>query len=147
MRDTHRVETITIRGAGPLAVALFVGGLGTILYWVDFFAGEHVQASGDRCYLVFERAFPAADGWTAVAALAAAVGLWRGQPSAVLFGIAAGSGFIFLGLMDILYNLENGMYRVRGVEMAFEIFINLFCMTVGPAAIAFVWRHRRRFDP
>jgi hypothetical protein len=130
-----------------LAAVLLFGGLGTILYWVAFFTSGVVQATQDSCYLAFERAFPAADACTAATAIAAAIALWRGRPAAVLFGIASGSGFVFLGLMDVLYNVEHGMYAVGSAEMANEIVINVFCLTVGPAAIAYAWRNRRDLDP
>lgn len=147
MEATRSSEIDAMRGAGAMALVLVVGGLGTVVFWVIFFASGAVQASHDRCYLAFERAFPAADGWTAAAALVAGVSLWRRRPPAVLFGIAAGSGFTFLGLMDVLYNLEQGMYALGTPEMAVEIGINLFCMAAGPAAMAFLWRHRRALDP
>lgn len=130
-----------------LAAVLLLGGIGTILYWVAFFTSGVVQATQDPCYLTFERAFPAADAWTAAAAIAAGIALWRRRPTAVLFAIAAGSGFIFLGLMDVLYNLEHGMYAVRTAEMATEIVINAFCLSVGPVAIAYAWGRRRALDP
>ncbi len=126
-----------------LAAVLLVGGIGTILYWVAFFTSGVVQATQDPCYLAFERAFPAADGWTAANAIAAAIALWRRRPSAVLFALAAGSGFIFLGLMDVLYNLEHGMYAIHSAEMANEVVINVFCLTVGAFAIAYAWSGRR----
>ncbi|MBI3770646.1 MAG: hypothetical protein HY271_19425 [Deltaproteobacteria bacterium] len=135
------------RGRRALGTVLVIGGVGTILYWTAFFSSGMVQATREPCYLVFERAFPAADAWTAVAAILAGVGLWRRRPSAVLFGIAGGSGFVFLGLMDVLYNLEHGMYTLRTAEMANEIVINAFCLTVGPTAIAYAWRQRRVLDP
>ena len=139
-------EPIRARARG-LAAILFIGALGTILYWLTFFTSGAVQASADACYLVFERSFPAADGWTAAASLAAARSLWRARPSAVLWGIAAGSGFVFLGLMDVLYNIENGMYALANPEMGAEIVINAFCLAIGPATIAWVWRSRRVLDP
>lgn len=133
-----------IRGrARSLAVILLIGAIGGSLYWVLFFTSGAVQASGHPCYLVFERAFPAADVWGIATALLAARGLWRGTAESVLFGIATGSAMIFLGLMDVLYNLENDMYAVVNPEMIAEIAINLFSLIVGPGTIAWVWRHRR----
>ena len=133
-----------IRGrARALAAVLLFGSIGGVLYWVAFFTSGAVQASGEPCYLVFERAFPAADTWGTVTAVAAAAGLWRGRPSAVLFGIAAASAMLFLGLMDVLYNLENHMYAAINAEMVGEIFINAYCFVVGPTLMLFVWRHRR----
>lgn len=129
--------------ARALAVILLIGAIGGVLYWVAFFSSGAVQASDHECYLVFERAFPAADAWSITATVLAAAGLWRGKSSAVLFGIAAGSGMIFLGLMDVLYNLENDMYGLVTAEMMTEIGINLYSLIVGPGTIAWVWRHRR----
>jgi len=135
-----------LRGTRAMAIVLAVAGVATVLYWVTFFTSGDVQATTERCYLVFERAFPAADAWAAASALIAAEALWRRRPRAVLFTIAAGSAYVFLGLMDILYNLENGMYAVHTAEMAAEIAINLTCLTVGPAAIAVAWRARHALD-
>ena len=135
------------RGSRILAVMLLVAGVGTFAYWLAFFSSGIVQATSEPCYLVFERAFPAADAWTAVAAILAGVALLRRRPPAVLFGIAAGSGSIFLGLMDVLYNLEHGMYALRSAEMAYEALINVLCLTLGPATMLYVWRWRVTLDP
>ena len=133
-----------IRGrARALSVILLFGAIGGMLYWVAFFTSGAVQASGEPCYLVFERAFPAADAWGTATAVAAAAGLWRGRPAAVLFGIAAASAMLFLGLMDVLYNLEHHMYATVDAEMVGEIAINAYCFVVGPTLMLFVWRHRR----
>jgi hypothetical protein len=145
MRDSNADDAP--RGRRALAVVLLVSGAGIATYWIAFFSSGVVQATREPCYLVFEHAFPAADGWTAVTAILAGVGLVRRRPSAVLFGIAAGSGFIFLGSMDVLYNLENGMYALRTAEMTTEIVINGFCLIVGPVTIVQAWRWRRALDP
>lgn len=143
----HREPQRLPRGARTLGTLLIVAGVGTILYWLEFFTSGTVQASTEPCYLVFERAFPAADAWTAVAAIVAGVALWRRRAHAVLFGIAAGSGFVFLGLMDVLYNLEHGMYAVHTPEMASETLINVVCLTLGPSAMGYCWLRRRVLDP
>ncbi|MBI4517551.1 MAG: hypothetical protein HY699_17240 [Deltaproteobacteria bacterium] len=126
-----------------MVVTLWVSAALNLLYWVLFFTTGAVQSSQEPCYLVFERAFPAADAWLGIAAVVCAVGLRRRQPYAVVFGIAAGSAFIYLGLMDTLYNLEHGMYAAIGSEMAAEIGINLACFSFGPFLMHYVWRHRR----
>jgi len=134
------------RSAGTLAVLLLIAGAGTFAYWITFFSSDLVQATAEPCYLVFERAFPMADAWAAIASILAALGLLRRRPEAVLFGIAAGSALVFLGLMDVLYNLEHGMYALHTAEMAYETLINVVCLTLGPATMAYVWRRRRSFD-
>jgi len=123
---------------------LWATGVGTILYWIAFFSTGEVRASAAPCYLAFEHAFPAADGWMAIACLAAAEGLRRNREWALLWGIAAGSAVVFLGCMDVLYDLENDMYAAMTPAEIGEAVINAWCVLVGPALLAYFWRERRR---
>ena len=123
---------------------LWATGVGTILYWIAFFSTGEVRASAAPCYLAFEHAFPAADGWMAIACLAAAEGLRRNREWALLWGIAAGSAVVFLGCMDVLYDLENDMYAAMTPAESGEAVINAWCVLVGPALLAYFWRERRR---
>ncbi len=116
----------------------------TILYWVVFFSSREVRSTtGEDCYLAFERAFPAADGWLVIVCVVAAQGLRRRREWALLWGVAAGSAIIYLGCMDVLYNLENGMYTRMNAAMAGEVVINLWCVSLGPFLLVYFWRHRR----
>lgn len=116
-----------------------------VLYWATFFTSGVVQTSGEAAYLAFERAFPAADAWLAVTSAACALNLARRNPAAVLWGLLAGSAFIYLGLIDSLYNLENGKYASMGSAMAVELLINICSLGFGPFIIGYVWRNRRWF--
>ena len=136
-------RTSSLRGRSVVIGLLWLSALVTLLYWVTFFTSGDVQSSEAECYLVFERTFPAADLWLAAACLAAAEGLRRRREWAVLFGISAGSAAVYLGCMDVLYNLENGMYAVWSAPMVGEIVINLFCLTFGPFLLAWFWKNRR----
>jgi len=131
------------RGCAALIAWLWIATGLNLLYWISFFTGGEVQSSHDPVYLGFERAFPAADAWLGMASLACAEGLRRQRPWAVLFGIAAGSAFIYLGLMDTLYNLEHRMYATLTAEMLAETVINVTCLVFGPFLMWYVWRHRR----
>jgi len=132
-------------GAPVVAALLAVTAAGTAAYWIAFFAaGNALHASETDAYVAFERAFPAADTWMASAAIAAATGLVRRRPWAVLAGIAAGSALVFLGLLDVLFNLEQGLYTRPSAAMAVETVINLFCLAVGPFFLVYFWRNRDR---
>jgi hypothetical protein len=133
-----------MRGAPAVTILLWLSAAVTAAYWIVFFTGGEVQASESECYLVFERAFPLADLWLAATCVAAAEALRRGRESAVLWGIAAGSAAVYLGCMDVLYNLENGMYARWSPPMAGELAINLYCLSFGPFLLAYFWRNRRR---
>jgi hypothetical protein len=58
--------------------------------------------------------------------------------------LLAGSASVYLAGMDILFDLENGIYRAStgAANLAVELFINIGCLTGGAAIIAFAWRHR-----
>jgi hypothetical protein len=126
---------------------LWLTAVATAVYWIDFFTAGSVQVVEDECYQVFEAAFPMADGWMAGACVVSAEGLRRRRAWAVPWGIAAGSALVFLGCMDVLYNLEHGLYAIANVQMAGEIFINVWCFTLGPGLMIYLWRHRRALDP
>jgi hypothetical protein len=70
--------------------------------------------------------------------------MWRGRPSAVGLGIAAGSASTFLGLMDVLYNLEHGKHGERSADMALETAFNVASLTLGPVTRTPMWRARHR---
>ncbi|MGE5137436.1 MAG: hypothetical protein ACM32E_31630 [Gemmatimonadota bacterium] len=99
-------------------------------YWADFFTGGHVRSDSSPVYLEFEREFPVAD--VAGCLAASAVLLRRGHVAAVPAGLAAGSAMAFLGLMDVLFNLEHGMYRQRTSQIAVESLINAACLNLRP---------------
>jgi hypothetical protein len=130
-------------GLNGVIVWLWIASGLNVLYWILFFTSGAVRTSQDAVYLGFEAAFPAADAWLAVASIACAEGLRRRRSWAVLYGIAAGSAFIYLGLMDTLYNLEHGMYLHFSGEMVAEIVINVTCFISGPFLMWYVWRQRR----
>jgi hypothetical protein len=140
----------TVAPTGPPAARavtalLVVTAAGTVAYWVAFFAaGGTLHSSDTDAYLAFERAFPAADAWMATAAISAAVGLARRRSWAVLAGIATGSALVFLGLLDVLFNVEQGLYGTRSGAMAVEVVINVFCLATGPFLLAYFWRSRDR---
>jgi hypothetical protein len=131
----------------PKGIAWIIGMLvfactATLAYWAVFFTTGEVQARNDLVYLAFERSFPLADGWMAFCALAGAIGLWRRRDTGFLFGLLAGSSSIFLGLMDVLFNLNEGNYALGGAEMAVEIAINLATLSLGAVVIVYLWRNR-----
>ncbi|MGB3549500.1 MAG: hypothetical protein WA993_02335 [Candidatus Binatus sp.] len=125
-----------------VTVMLWISAGATVLYWVTFFTSGAVQSSSEAAYIAFERAFPAGDAWLAIAAVISALMLARRDPRALLWGLIAGSSLVYLGLLDTLYNLENGKYASIDGAMAVEVVINLFSLSFGPFLIIYVWRHR-----
>lgn len=142
-------------GATPRFYGLTLGFIlaafvALVAYWlVWFFVNRDWLASMDTpAYYVFENAFPAADGWLAVGCAAGAWAMHKRKGSALFWLLAGGSASIYLGLMDVLFDLENGVYLApRGDwgSVATEVAINVYSLGVGAWALAFGWRHRRWF--
>ncbi len=142
LNDTSERAADAPAALRTVTVMLWISAGATVLYWVTFFTSGAVQSSSEAAYIAFERAFPAGDAWLAFAAVACASMLARRDPRALLWGLVAGSSFVYLGLLDTLYNLENGKYASIDGAMAVEVVINLFSLSFGPFLIIYVWRHR-----
>jgi hypothetical protein len=114
-----------------------------IAYWLlFFFVPGSVQSSGDACYLTFERSFPVADAWMALCTLLCAAALLRRRAISLLWGLLGASAMLYLGCMDVLYDLENGIYAHFSADMAVEAVINVFSLAVGAGFIWWFWRQR-----
>jgi hypothetical protein len=142
--------------AAPRRLRLVIGimvaaAIITVAYWVIWFGIDRsiLASSQAPAYFTFENAFPAADGWLAITLLVGAVGLARRRPWGLLSTLLAGGAGIYLGCMDVLFDLENGIYLVpRGADpspVMIEIIINVLTFGLGIVIISYVWRHRAWF--
>lgn len=113
-----------------------------VAYWTiwfvrrDWIASEHTTA-----YYDFENAFPLADVWLGLTCVLALVTLRRRRPSAFLWLVAAGAAGLYLGAMDLLYDLEHGIFADGGdgaVEGVIVVVTWVFAITV----LRFAWTHR-----
>ncbi len=113
-----------------------------VAYWLAWFADRSLVASDHSAqYVAFEQAFPLADAWLLGAAVIAAVQLWRRRPSASMWLILVGGAGIYLGALDILYDLQHGIYA-RGGGGAIELAINLVTVVSSAGVIRFGWGAR-----
>ena len=131
-------------------VLVLVAFVALLAYWIIwFFVNREWLANLDtEPYYVFENAFPAADGWLAIACGAGAWALWKRKASGLFWLLVGGSSSIYLGCMDVLFDLENGIYRApRGDwgSVGIEVAINLYALGVGAWALSFGWKNRRWF--
>ncbi len=124
-----------------LSVLLIGTAIGLIYYWIDFYIRGGVQVVNDEWYVRFQKAFPAADLWTAACALVGAIGLLTEQAYGLLFALLAASSLIFLGLMDVMFNIQNNLYRLVSTsgQMRFELFINIWTLGLGITLIVYLW--------
>ncbi|MBC7225741.1 MAG: hypothetical protein H5T61_00725 [Thermoflexales bacterium] len=123
-----------------LAILLGLTGLGTLIFWVVF-AAEDPRGSflAQTCpaWYPWECSFIVADGWVIAASLVGAWGLFRRRPWGLHWAGMAGSGMLFLALMDILFFLQNGLYLHRHPEVLTEALIHLWLLGLGIALVGF----------
>jgi hypothetical protein len=126
-----------------VVIVLLVSALIMVAYWVLWFAARSVVASNHRsAYYEFENAFPLADAWITVCLLAAAWAVRGGRPIALLWLLAGGGAGIYLFAMDVLYDLENGIWWRSGAGGVIELAINVLTLAVSVGLIRWGWRRR-----
>jgi uncharacterized membrane protein (DUF2068 family) len=131
------------KGLGWIIALLCFAFAATLAYWIVFYTSGDVQVRNDAVYIAFEKSFPLADAWMALCALLGAIGLWRGRSWGFLFALLAASSSIFLGLMDVTFDLNEGIYAIGGSQTLIEILINLATLLLGPVVIIYVWKNRQ----
>ena len=113
-----------------------------VAYWSiwfthrDWLASEHTQA-----YYDFENAFPLADAWLGLACVLALVALRRRSSSALLWLICAGAAALYLGCMDLLYDLQHGIFAA-GTGGAIEALIVLLTWIFAVTILRWSWSRR-----
>lgn len=115
-----------------LAIFQIIGAIGIGGFWIYFFLVENKNPENTEVFLAFERSFPIPDiFWATPALLLAAIGLLAGERYGVFFSIAAGSAILFLGLLDISFNAQNGGYKKSTSDTIMNLVINLYCVIFG----------------
>jgi len=113
-----------------------------VVYWMLWFTNRSaIESLHTQAYYDFENAFPLADAWLGVACLMVLITIRRNSPMALFWLLAAGSAGIYLGCMDLLYDLEHGIFA-KGGGGAFEAFIVVLTWAFSLTALIWSWRHR-----
>lgn len=118
----------------------------TIAYWVVWFGVDRdiLAAAHTPSYYAFETAFPLADAWLVFAGIAGASALLRRRASTLLWSLIGGSASVYLGLLDVLFDLQNGIYASPDLgAVAVEVLINVLTIALGAVIIVWAWRQRR----
>jgi hypothetical protein len=111
-------------------------------YWTIWFANrDWIASEHSQAYYDFENAFPLADLWLGIAALLALVTLVRRRPSALLWLIATGAAGLYLGSIDLLYDLEHNIFG-KGGGGAFEAVIVVLTWVFSITLLRYAWTRR-----
>lgn len=122
--------------AGVVALAVLVA------YWALWYtARDVVQSDSSHAYYDFENAFPAADAWLGFCVLMALRAVRRGRSSALLWLLTGGGAGVYLFCMDVLYDLEHGIYA-KGAGGVVELGINLLTLGLSVWFLRWAWVRR-----
>jgi hypothetical protein len=130
---TGKENRFRVTAALEMAVAF-----GIVAFWTAFFTADLVGIEDGRLkdvYLAYESAFPPADLCLAGLLAAAGIALWRGKRSGALLSLLGGSCLVFLGLLDVSFNAQQGLYALGLSETVMNIGINGACLGLGTLLI------------
>jgi hypothetical protein len=123
-------------------IMLVVAVVIDVAYWTTWFTNRSwVESDTTKAYVAFENAFPLADAWLGLTCILAFIALGRRSPTALLWLIAAGSAGMYLFGMDVLYDLQNGIYG-KGAGGIIEAGINLITLVFSVVALRWAWTRR-----
>ncbi len=123
-----------------IAIFEILIGVGLIGFWIYFFLIENKNPEKSEVYFGFERSFPVPDlGWVSPSLIIAAIGLLSEQRFGIFFTITSGSALLFLGLLDISFNVQNKGYSTNIGDTVMNLFINLVCVIFGPLFMISAW--------
>ncbi len=142
------------------ALLLLVGAALILAYWLAYFLTDLTKPDFTHnltdprlvrltaVYLGFEGAFPLPDSFVAICLALAGVNLLANKPRAVLFGLVGGGGLMFLALIDIFFNITQGLYApamlAADFGMQLEVVINIACLAGAVWTIWRLWGHPLR---
>jgi len=77
----------------------------------------------------------------AACAMAASVGLLTEHSYGPIFALLAAGSLIFLGLMDLTFNIQNRLWHLLATsnQMRFELLIILWTLGLGMGLIVYSW--------
>ena len=123
-----------------IAIFEILISVGLIGFWIYFFLFENKNPEKSEVYIGFERSFPVPDlGWVTPGLIIAAIGLLSEQKFGIFFTITSGSALLFLGLLDISFNVQNKGYTTNIGDTLMNLLINIVCVIFGPLFMFFAW--------
>ena len=120
--------------------------IGLIGFWILFYFTEYKNKNNDRkmseTEFKHELSFPLPDlGWVFPNLIISSIGLLMGENFGYFFTITAASGMMFLGLIDLAFNLQNGGFNTKknGFDAYMSIFIVSVMLILGPIFLIYGW--------
>jgi nucleoside-diphosphate-sugar epimerase len=108
---------------------------GLFLYWILYFSVGVAPPNPPSGYFIFQNTFTVADLVLAVLLVRAATLLLRPDPIHRVLGrglsLICSGALLFLGGLDISFNLQHAIYLTPSLDMFLEVAINVWCIVFG----------------
>jgi len=123
-----------------IAILQILLGFGFVGFWVIFYFTEYKNPKMDELAFKHEKSFPLPDlGWIMPCLFIAGIGILMEQKFGYFFSALAGSGMMFLGLIDLAFDIQNGVFKKKEFATYMGIFIILLMLVLGPIFIIYAW--------
>ena len=126
---------INVLSINTISILSIITAVGLVLFWIGFFTIGLAPKNPPDGYFVYEHSFPVPDIILAVVLIAGSVLNMTGGTHGTTLLVAGGGALVFLGILDISFNFQNGMYKISVMDMILNAFINLWCVLFGAAII------------
>lgn len=136
--NTNRGKKIMINTI--MAILQILLGFGFAGFWIIFYFTEYKNPMMEECAFKHEKSFPLPDlGWIMPCLFIAGFGILMEQKFGYFFSALAGSGMMFLGLVDLAYDIQNGVFKKKEFGTYIGTLIILIMLIFGPIYIIFAW--------
>jgi hypothetical protein len=126
-----------------VAILEIITALGLCLFWLAFFTVGLAPANPPVGYFQFEHSFPPPDLLLAGLFLVAGCCLLDMRPQRRRCGrslsLVGAGALMFLGALDISFNLQNGMYAISLQDTLLALAVNAWCVGFGAALVLRCW--------
>ncbi|MHA2366251.1 MAG: hypothetical protein ACXAC7_20010 [Candidatus Hodarchaeales archaeon] len=123
-----------------IAVIELVIAIGIIGFWIMFYFTEYKNRKMSEIEYKHELSFPLPDlVWITPNLVIAAISFLLNQEIGYLFSIIAGSGMMFLGLIDLAFAVQNGKFKTKdyGFDAYMTLIIVVLMLIFGPMFILY----------
>ena len=122
---------INILSINTISILSIITAVGLVLFWIGFFTIGLAPKNPPDGYFVYEHSFPVPDIILAVVLIAGSVLNMTGGTHGNTLLVASGGALVFLGILDMSFNFQNGMYSISVMDTILNAFINLWCVIFG----------------
>ncbi len=128
-----------------VAVLEALCALGLVLFWPVFLFSGNIADRGPELFLAFEKAFILPDVVFLLPCLVlGALGLWRGRDYGRYFTQLAASAVLFLALLDLSFNFQQGFYNFGSPGGLLYFAMHMALLAGSLAVLAALWSAERR---